>query len=568
MPLDKKKTKEAISKNIETETKAGKPHDQAVAIALHTAHPNAKGYTEGGEVHPFNSQEEIEKDKQGLQQPSIDPILAITQLMGGPLHALKEVGAHYGIHKAGHAMKKEDENSKKMAKGGLISQHPSEEGYAEGGIVNEAEGLDTALNNLQNPATPSYTPPKPQGAPQGDDFTQGITEGVNQDLDSVKNWYHSVKDTLTQKFGQPIPDSTLGTDTTGLQGIANKIGQDRQNFAEGGVVGSTEDQADAAGSDLTHRQFLSPMAGLPPPAQDIDPSFMAKLQSGTALSPQFNPKAGLPAPTPAPTAPVPQTGGIANYLAQQKADIGKYGPEQQLAVAKSIADRQNSLGSRLANAGAGLGDALMGVAGKQSPGFQRNLMERNQSQNALQMGAMEKAGPQQMAQVEAKMKIDSQDPNSALSASQREQKGPILQAMGFKPETVQNLSAAEMDQAINILKDVGIKDRELMVKKLELGLKQRELNETERGHKAEEAIKGEEVTGKAASEIVKPPTSLLERITGPNTAAQRVGAERVLAKQAGIAAPAAVGPYGMETMNNGKAYVWHPDTGKYYLKGQ
>lgn len=37
MPLIKSKSKEAISKNIKTEMKAGKPQKQAVAIALDVA---------------------------------------------------------------------------------------------------------------------------------------------------------------------------------------------------------------------------------------------------------------------------------------------------------------------------------------------------------------------------------------------------------------------------------------------------------------------------------------------------------------------------------------------------
>ena len=37
MPLDKSKSKRAIGRNIATEENAGKPHKQAVAIALNVA---------------------------------------------------------------------------------------------------------------------------------------------------------------------------------------------------------------------------------------------------------------------------------------------------------------------------------------------------------------------------------------------------------------------------------------------------------------------------------------------------------------------------------------------------
>jgi hypothetical protein len=40
MPLNKGKSKEAISQNIRTEKAAGKPQKQAVAIALNTARRN------------------------------------------------------------------------------------------------------------------------------------------------------------------------------------------------------------------------------------------------------------------------------------------------------------------------------------------------------------------------------------------------------------------------------------------------------------------------------------------------------------------------------------------------
>jgi len=41
MPLEKGKSSEVISRNIRREIKAGKPQEQAVAIALKTAKPDA-----------------------------------------------------------------------------------------------------------------------------------------------------------------------------------------------------------------------------------------------------------------------------------------------------------------------------------------------------------------------------------------------------------------------------------------------------------------------------------------------------------------------------------------------
>ena len=43
MPLDQGKSQKAVSKNIETEIKAGKPQKQAVAIALNTQWEAKKG---------------------------------------------------------------------------------------------------------------------------------------------------------------------------------------------------------------------------------------------------------------------------------------------------------------------------------------------------------------------------------------------------------------------------------------------------------------------------------------------------------------------------------------------
>ena len=52
MPLDESGTKESVGKNIKTEEAAGRPHKQAVAIALHTQDDAKKK----GHEHPhYNS---------------------------------------------------------------------------------------------------------------------------------------------------------------------------------------------------------------------------------------------------------------------------------------------------------------------------------------------------------------------------------------------------------------------------------------------------------------------------------------------------------------------------------
>lgn len=51
MPLIKSASKEAVSKNISTEQAAGKPHNQAVAIALSTA-DRAKKKSPASRVYP------------------------------------------------------------------------------------------------------------------------------------------------------------------------------------------------------------------------------------------------------------------------------------------------------------------------------------------------------------------------------------------------------------------------------------------------------------------------------------------------------------------------------------
>lgn len=315
--------------------------------------------------------------------------------------------------------------------------------------------------------------------PQISDVGQGIKEGVNGDLDKVKEFLMSLYSSNRVQNGNPNMSPTL----QGLQGLANKAaGVPAANavttdngFADGGIVGDD-------GSD-----------------------FLNKLNQGTALTappPTFNPQAGLPPPPPVPTAmppvPPPQAAmpnnDISAYLAQQKQQLGKYGPEQQMAVSNDILGQQNGLRGRLANAGTGLADALMqGVARAGPSNFQSNLQNRQDKQAELQLQALQGARQGNLQNVEMGQKLDAMDPNSQLSASKRAQNGPILAAMGFNPATVGKMSAAEMDTTMQILKDFRGKDLETAVARYKAQIEANQLAETTRSHKAEEGIKAKEL---------------------------------------------------------------------------
>lgn len=181
--------------------------------------------------------------------------------------------------------------------------------------------------------------------------------------------------------------------------------------------------------------------------QPIDTSGIDALRDKQA--PQFNPQAGMPpaAPTAMPPvqapAPIPTQGSaISNYLNQQKQQMGHYGPEQQMAVSQALLGQQNGIGGRLANAGAGLGDAVMSAFGKQSPGFQANLQNRQNAQGQMQMEALKGARAANTENVQENMKLTAQDPTSALSKAAQQSYGPTLISMGATPEQVKQMPAS------------------------------------------------------------------------------------------------------------------------------
>ena len=336
--------------------------------------------------------------------------------------------------------------------------------------------------------------------------TKGKTlpEHVKMAEGGIVDYKQAIKDYFAKhQKGMPEMGSTLGSDTQGLQGLANKLKMNQE-----------PDAINLPG--IPALPGIPPVPGKIPPPYDgrtiqnyavggiVDPNEITDTSGidslrDAAAPPSFDPKIGLPPQPPPPMAtqsPVnaPNT-AITDYLGAQKSQLGKYGPEEQMAVSKNLLAAQNGLGGRVANGLSTFADALMqGVAGKGNPGFAKALQDRQQNQANMQLGALQGANASNRQNVGDIAKLDAQDPNSALSASQRAQKGPVLSALGIDPKTIGQMSASEIDGAVSLLSTAGIENRKIMVQQIKNAIEARAANESIRHNQTEEGLKAKEVS--------------------------------------------------------------------------
>lgn len=359
------------------------------------------------------------------------------------------------------------------SKGKKLPEKASEPKMADGGIV---DAIQNYISNLYGKAEKAG----PLGAP--DSTLAGLAKVMADKSDA------SAADAI-----DPVVTNSTGAPT---------------GFDDGGVVGPSDDGS-------------------------VDVSQLPDAQAVPSPAPTFDPKAGMPA---APAAPAAVNPAISNYINAQKAQIGQYGPQQQQAVQQAILQRQNGLQGRLGAGFAGLADAINGAGGGHS-NFAGNLQNKLQNQAVLQTEGLQNQRTANMQNVEANQKLDAQDPNSDISKATQRSQGLTLGALGFDPKTIGMMSASEIPSAIVTLKDLGLKDRELVVAKYKAQIEANQLaeqtrhNQAEEGtakaglvqaaeqHKAENALKGEEVgAGELEHAASVPLTSRIAGILGLNPA--------------------------------------------------
>ena len=513
MPLFKGKSDKVVSKNIETETKAGKPHDQAVAIALHTANPNEKGYAGGGIPEPQDV------DQQGLQTPP--EVMAALAALGG-----------------GSAMAEDVPE--------MLSNESGELTLGSNAPEMEGKGLEGPLPSINDLRAQLGSGPETPTKPDVEVYEVGVQKGGKEPV-VIRNVRGKPEEVAKLGFG--TDPASIPNDVLQKHGLLPSEG-----FADGGMVkdwisklyspkspirsdvneGAQADAIDPVVTNSTDTPKGYEAGGFVPSADgSVDPSQLPDSQDISAPAPTFDPKAGMPPAKPAPQPQAP----ISNYINAQKAQIGQYGPEQQQQVIQNILQQQNGLRGRTANTLTGLGDALVQVAGNGNPGFQQNLQNRNATQAQMQLEGLQNARQANVQNVEANQKLDAQDPNSDISKATQRSQGLTLAALGFDPKTIGMMSASEIPSAIATLKDLGLKDREIMVAKYKANIEANQLAEQTRHNQAEEstasktlaeaakqhgqenAMKGEEIgAGELEHAASVPLTSRIAGLLGLNPA--------------------------------------------------
>lgn len=335
-----------------------------------------------------------------------------------------------------------------------------------------------------------------------------------------------VKDYLTKMFGsKPVMnDQSDAAKADAIDPVVTTSTETAKGYDDGGIIPSDDGSVDV--SQLPGQDAAS-LAGLPPPAEEL---------SNKDYSVPFNPRAGLPpAPVSQPVPPVPTmtpNPAIANYVAGQKAQIGQYGPAQQQQVLQSILQRQNSPQNRIANAIGTFGEGLQSAAGKTPTDVVGNNERRLQGQAELQTQGLKGQREANMQNVEAGQKLDAVDPTSGLSKAKQGAYAPLLTKLGYKPSQISKMSSSDIETATNLAAQFGGKQIEMLIKQFELGLKQKELGETNRHNEAEEGLTGQKTASEAAEDIAK--TYAEHPIASPTSREQAEGASNVLAKAAGV----------------------------------
>lgn len=404
MPLHSGSSKKVISENIHEMVASGHPHDQAVAAALHNAHPNGtKNMDEGGIAEPDDKKFATELGK-GISEGINHDSDAVKSYLSSKFHALLQPTLEGGTTEQApvkmaeggypHVTFLENETPEVVKKVTHVENMPPTETsatetgeknspprYAEGGAVQKAEGRD------KEPAKPA-------------DINMSHEKKLNSIYKAmgIKKYADG-----GEVIGQPSNESPSFQDK--LAQVLHMIGlghtQHGANNVDAlsavpGAVGSTLENALPVTMPKV-AEGAANVAATPGIAPAINMALGTNL-TGPAASVASAPPAALAIPPAAPSVlpkPIgqpalsrntaPPSSELKNLFNQDTSKLTEgVNAEDRNALVNKLGTQQHGLGAIIAQAVAGLGDALAAKGGKEQHSLSGIFnMQKQQRDEAL-----------------------------------------------------------------------------------------------------------------------------------------------------------------------------------------
>lgn len=214
-----------------------------------------------------------------------------------------------------------------------------------------------------------------------------------------------------------------------------------------------------------------------------------------------------------PIAPLPQTKlpgmpesvsipELEGYLGKQKESLNEYGPEAQMELQDETLDERNSLGSRATSGLKGFADSIMqGVAEAGNPGWQKQYEDRQDALAKERMDTLKSAGQANMQRAQSNMSIDAMNPKSELSKSKQQTYAPLFEKLGYPPDALAGMSAANIDNSLQLMTTYGGKEIEAQIKQNDLEIERARLAAAMGKQSSDERIAQENQKIQAAKEL-------------------------------------------------------------------
>lgn len=409
MPLHSGKSKEVVSENIKEMQDSGHPHDQAVAAALHNAHPKGeKSMADGGIAEPDDKKfttEVGEGVKDGINHDSD----AVKSYLSSKFHAflrpnLEGSGqpksepakmAEGGTPDYPHVTFMENRTPEQNKETTHLEKSSDLPKMAEDGTVHKAEGRD------KEPAKPADINMSHEEKLKSIYKAMGMkkyADGGDVTADA----------TPAAPAGPPDPKDPgwLSYVTDMLKSTGSALGSALSPAAGGSLAPAMSQNVEAAtpairaNAPVIANVALGTNLPVPPPAAPSEPPVALTSAPAAAPKPVLS-----PSPAGSPDKAAPPNPELANLFSQDTSKLTEgFNPEDRVALAKKMQDDQHGLKNILGQALAGLGDAFAAKGGV-NQNMLSNIITMNKDQRQEALANFDRARQDRLQKLDLQSKM-------------------------------------------------------------------------------------------------------------------------------------------------------------------